>query len=419
VRSLFVAAFLALAACPGPAQQPIEPLSLTVNVAAGAPAADPSQSVGALLPAGAPDGVQIFDLGDLGVKDGETGEIDVDVKAGLGSLMVLVYSRPEDTVILAKAVDPTGTLVVSDIDQSPPLGEFFLKYARGFPAQVFSTNRVFGSLGTGAFLVPNTPSVPAASGRWKLKIGNYNVDLLSAPPRRSNVDKPVHVVILAKGVEPGHGSMDLNLYFTGSSGLTAATAPNNATLNAALAEMKKAYAGAKIDVDNVRYADIDPQLASVSLVQNSCEGGDLDKVAAAGSGAPGIDLFFVDHFTCFVGQNPVDVGSSFIGIAAGIPGPAFVHGTTHSGVAVSTSFAFSGGDPKQMGVVMAHETGHFLGLYHTRESGSGVNVIFDEIDDTANDLAGAADNLMYFANQDNITITDGQAHVLRSNPFIK
>src|SRR5581483_11002521 len=123
---------------PGPSQ--IEPLSISVSIANDAPAADPAQApdVTGLLPTSVPSDVKVFDLGNVGISGGESGDIFVDVKSGLGAFMVLVYGQPENTVILAKAVDPGGNLVVSDIDQDPPLDDFFQKFAKGFPAQAFS-----------------------------------------------------------------------------------------------------------------------------------------------------------------------------------------------------------------------------------------------------------------------------------------
>ena len=68
---------------------------------------------------------------------------------------------------------------------------------------------------------------------------------------------------------------------------------------------------------------------------------------------------------------------------------------------------------------MAHELGHFLGLYHTRESGFfGDQPITDEVPDTAEDVDGARDNLMYFATESSLQLTAQQGRVMRTNPWI-
>ncbi len=223
----------------------------------------------------------------------------------------------------------------------------------------------------------------------------------------------MRVVLLVKGRAPAHGVLDLNVHFTG--GITADNAPNNALVQGALDVVREAYGQVGIDIGTVRLKDIDSGLASVNLLDNRCEGGDLDSVVGAGAGDErGVDLFFIDTFHCVV--NGADVGSAIGGIAAGIPGLPLVHGSRHSGVAVATSFA--GGDARALGVVMAHEMGHFLGLYHTKESNVfGANPVVDSITDTPDDDS-ARNNLMYFAAQDDTTLTDGQGEVLRSSPFV-
>ncbi|HEY4223891.1 MAG TPA: hypothetical protein VGO62_21195 [Myxococcota bacterium] len=410
-------AAIALAACPSPPPPPAaqQPLKVTVTIAPDAPVPDPAQApaTSGILPSGVPDDVQVFDLGDVAIKDGASSDIFVDVKSGLGAMTVLVYGQPSATVILSRAVDPDGTLVVSDVPLTD-VPDSHLLFAQGFPSQVFSVNRVFGSLDSGAFLVPNTPSVAPQSGRWKLRVGQFSVDPNESPAHPQALDQPVHVVILVKGQDTGKGSIDLNLHFTGANGLTAATAPSDALLSGALDVVKQAYAQVHIDIGAIHYLDIDPSFQGVSLAAGRCSNGDLDRVVAQGQGdEPGLGLFFIDHFACIV--DGVDRGSNIGGSAAGIPGEPWVQGSSHAGVAVSVAFA--AGDPTPLGVVMAHETGHFLGLYHDQESNLGSDTITDEIDDTPSG-AGAATNLMYFAASDSTDLTEGQGTVMRANPWV-
>ncbi len=189
--AVLVVCTVALFGCPTPPpDNPPEhqPLDVSASVAADAPAADPGDApdVEALLPTDVPDGVQVIDLGVLGIKDGHSGDIFVDV-SGLGAMTVLVYGHPGDTVILERAEDPDGAAVVSDEDP-PQLDAAHLSFARGFPAQVYSINRVLGSEGSGAFLLPNTPDIEPLSGRWTLRVGQYSVNVLAQPPRKAPVD---------------------------------------------------------------------------------------------------------------------------------------------------------------------------------------------------------------------------------------
>jgi len=63
-------------------------------------------------------------------------------------------------------------------------------------------------------------------------------------------------------------------------------------------------------------------------------------------------------------------GSSIRGISRGLPGPPGLHGTSVSAVFVSRT----GGN---LGHVMAHEIGHFIGLFHTTELSGDVDPIED------------------------------------------
>jgi hypothetical protein len=83
-----------------------------------------------------------------------------------------------------------------------------------------------------------------------------------------------------------------------------------------------------------------------------------------------------------------------VGTDGTIPGPSSLNGTVHSGAVVSavdlfasnlqncpgTGFDVSGCGPDRVAYIAAHETGHFLGLFHTTESDG---TFFDALTDTA------------------------------------
>jgi hypothetical protein len=60
-----------------------------------------------------------------------------------------------------------------------------------------------------------------------------------------------------------------------------------------------------------------------------------------------------------------DDGYLLLGVAGGVPGPTGIHGSGHSGVAVT--FDSGATTAAVAGHVMAHEVMHFLGLYHVTE----------------------------------------------------
>ncbi|MBF0171079.1 MAG: hypothetical protein HQK87_08335 [Nitrospinae bacterium] len=123
-------------------------------------------------------------------------------------------------------------------------------------------------------------------------------------------------------------------------------------------------------------------------------------------------------------------GGDTLGIAGGIPGP-MKQNTTGSGVVISTFGGdfegLSDEDRRIMAETMAHELGHYLGLYHTTESDGGT---FDPIGDTpecrsGNPTAGRCPdggNLMFWAAGGSIeqaTLTDNQRTVVRRSWYLR
>ena len=95
-----------------------------------------------------------------------------------------------------------------------------------------------------------------------------------------------------------------------------------------------------------------------AVIEDQAEVGELFRMSA-GAARPAINLFLIS-------SSPV-----FLGIAGGIPGSMAVHGTRASGVALSfddlSSAVMSGFPIEFLSVVLAHEVGHFTGLFHTSE----------------------------------------------------
>jgi hypothetical protein len=121
-----------------------------------------------------------------------------------------------------------------------------------------------------------------------------------------------------------------------------------------------------------------------------------------------------------------------IGQAGLLPGPAGLHGTEFSGVVASA--ATFRDNPAYLALILAHETGHFLGLRHTSELFTE-EVTFgrtDPLEDTPEcpDVAAILeacpdyDNLMFplaplTRDADRLELTADQAWVLRRNPLIR
>ena len=143
---------------------------------------------------------------------------------------------------------------------------------------------------------------------------------------------------------------------------------------------------------------------------------------SAGASNPAINVFFVGDIEPRLGSEPEAE-------AGGIPGPLGMHGTGGSGIVVAADMM---GSSSALGRTLAHEIGHYLGLFHTSE---GDGCVRDVLSDTSecraeDDIAGdgldvadcvdhGSDNLMFFAKTTGTVLTPQQIEVLRSAPILQ
>jgi hypothetical protein len=206
-----------------------------------------------------------------------------------------------------------------------------------------------------AALVPN-----ATPERLPYVPGAHRVRVL-ALPRSGSDDGSVRVrvsalVKRAPGGTVSAGTLDLDVHLVGV-GVTAAQAPSNSRVQSMLSRFRTLMSRASITVGDVAYHDVTTStLAVIDTIEGSgSELASLFRLSAPRSGNR-VSIFLVRY---------ISDGMGTLGIAGGIPGPSGIHGSMHSGVVVS----FDPGtcDAADCGEIMAHEVGHFLGLYHVTE----------------------------------------------------
>jgi hypothetical protein len=229
----------------------------------------------------------------------------------------------------------------------------------------------------------------------------------------------------SESLEPAASDLviDVNFYFVGVEGLSADTAPDSTAFRQMLAEFDNSYAGAGIALGDIRYYDVTgdveaeyevirSQDAVFDLVQLSRQPGDRREDLLS------TNVFFIRGFTGEMG--------GVLGVSAGIPGAAGVHGSQGTGLVFSADNLSGRGGPALVGQTLAHEVGHFIGLFHTSEQqGGGQDQLADTPScDTRNTPLQScpdAGNLMFpiALFRSFVELSDGQILIARANPLTK
>ncbi|MDZ4724535.1 MAG: M12 family metallo-peptidase [Leptospira sp.] len=152
--------------------------------------------------------------------------------------------------------------------------------------------------------------------------------------------------------------------------------PTEAGIQTAVDRMKSIYAqdSVKIDLEFTAATLTASEFQTITDLSSDTGlvTGSLSKLYVSSSATQSSDSLNI-----FFTASESEVGG-VLGIAAGIPGVPGITGTKKSGMIVfleahrssgSAGTALSAADQTFMGDTMAHEAGHFLGLFHTNERG--------------------------------------------------
>jgi hypothetical protein len=294
--------------------------------------------------------------------------------------------------IVASAADARNLPVIVELrapDRTPlyqtPRGQedFYKQPIRHYPRNHVST-----------MLVPNTPSVALQrTGLYRYQTGVYNEggQYVGRPNLRLFYK-------LAPGGAVSQGTLNLNFYVAGMGGhpcgnTDAASAPND--LKASIDTVRRIYAKAHVTLGKITFQNMTrPDLQRI-------DGQDEAALArlfqsSAGQTQPAINIFLVRSLS----------PQGLLGVAGGIPGPP-LHGTSHSGVVAT----FEARCHQVLGNVIAHELGHYLGLFH--------NIEQDGHQDPIVDSTTSAQNLMYWNEQGGEELSSGQGYVMRNNAVVE
>jgi hypothetical protein len=282
----------------------------------------------------------------------------------------------------------------------------------------------------GDHLDPAVVMLPSASGSSASEAG-YSVTVDAADAGELRFTRIASPLDVAEGAR----RLDLNLFYVGARDLTPEGDRGPPLIAEALDLVDEILGQAQIFIGDVRQIEVTgdlPQRGVAFPMGDAAQGFAVLQVRfgvyvelpslfrlSAGASNAALDLFFVADIEPRTGDGEPQAE------AGGIPGPLGLHGTGSSGIAIATDMMT--GDPERLGRTLAHELGHFLGLFHTSEADGSV---YDGLQDTPEcrvdrDLNGdglepsecadaGADNLMFWATTSGTVLTGDQRALLRS-----
>jgi hypothetical protein len=365
-------------------------------------------------------GVHTFTLGTF--KPGVVKGVDIPPNASSFIISTEVPSTSEVGLLL-RPTDPGGVVLNDSKDRC----DSFSQPVRYLPYEQYNS-----------FYLPNTPSVQVKPGVYSFTLAGTDMAL------------PITVRVTLKLGRADKGTLNINWFFLGLAGtcvpaptLNAASAPGHSWFGKLRNNMITIMKTAGLSLGKETFQDLkNPALDTIDLEKQGYSP-ELQQLMASSKGISGnaVNIFVVRQI-----QTKGVFGAVILGIAGGIPGPAAVHGTVHSGIAFAAETACFEPYGYSPGHTLAHEVGHYLGLFHNQEDEDepgldgtkvvckcpcGVNLSCQKAqglewcrgEDPIPDTTTSSKNLMYYAAEstqmfDGNQLTPGQIRVMLDNPVV-
>jgi len=350
--------------------------------------------------------LQREDLGNVNLSD-TGGYVDLTVDVPSGAVSTAVHCGFDEDALGAvwALTDPDGTVVYDG--QAAFDGDFDAYAYRSDFTDARSTA-----------LIPISKDVPLASGSWDVQF------FLGAGNGGKASCEAVHRIDEA-GTE---ATVFVNLVFVGPEGLDACGASTDDGFQSALEQFESEWASAGL-TPVYNYLDFQGDKGKYGVIEidegDYSEFNDLLRTAAPAN-ARTVTFFFVEEIV-----DLASGGTTVLGLSAGPPGVPATNGTSKSGLVISAVDFDSA--PTDIGKIMAHEGGHFLGLFHTTEKdGSRHDILGDtpecppsaDANDggslSVSECAGkGGENAMFWTlTEGKATFSNDQGWVLRRNPAV-
>ena len=339
---------------------------------------------------------------------GQTARVDLAPPAGTGTVTLRAFDAAPvgapACVQLVQLEDAGGTNWVAPSDPGP--------YCLGCPT------RVSLGIGYGLFVLPSNDRPPPFTAPLGLRVAA--LDCPAAP--RDGPSAPTHLRLEARFAPAvpatRAGQLALGLAFVGTSPL-ADPAPRDAVIPTALAMVNQMLAPGQLQAAVVRTRLVDAP-ETLELVRNDNHA--LDEVyqevrGGAACTPPAEDGWIPIVFVGCIRITDPDLQTSYQpdgltpGIPNGFPPPGRAHGIFLKGRSCRPGADPIDWPPSLLAKLIAHELGHYLGLYHTVEADGTL----DQLADTD------AHNLMFARPLDAEAqdFSPAQFQVMRRHPAIR